>query len=43
MLLNYLINPVANIRWHIKSFERVENKGVGLTAQQVIDAVLDLL
>ena len=40
-LLNYLINPVAAIFWHIKSCERVENTGVGFTAQKVIDDVLD--
>ena len=40
-LLNSLINPVSDLRWHINSCERVENKGVGFTAQQVIDAVLD--
>ena len=40
-LLNSLINPVANIRQHTKSCERVENKGVELTAQQVMDAVIE--
>ena len=40
-LINYLINPVAYLLRNIKSCEIVENKGVGFTAQQVIDAVLD--
>ena len=41
MLFNYLINTVANIRWHIKISRRVGNKGVRFTAQQVMDTVLD--
>ena len=40
-IINYLINPVADIRWHIKSCERVENKRVGFTSQQVMDAVIE--
>ena len=41
MILNYLINNVANIRWHINIFKIVENKGAGFTLQQVMDAVLN--
>ena len=41
IILNYLINYVANVCWYIKSCKRVENKGFGFTAQQVMDAVLD--
>ena len=33
MLLSSLINPVANLHRNIKSCDRVENKGVGFTAQ----------
>ena len=40
-LLNSLINPVANLHWHIKICKRVENKWVVFIAQQVMDAVLD--
>ena len=42
-LLNPLINPVADLNRHIKIYERVENKGVGLTGQQVMDDVLEYL
>ena len=40
-ILNYLINPVANLRRHIKICERVDNKGVGFTSQKFMDAVLE--
>ena len=40
-LLNYLVNPVSNLCQNIKSFERMENKGVGFTAQHIMDAVLE--
>ena len=40
-LIDTLINPVANVRWHINIRERVENKGVVFIAQQVMDAVID--
>ena len=41
MLLNSLINNVADLCINIKSCEIFENKGVGFTAQQVMDAILD--
>ena len=40
-LLNYLINPVADLLRNIKSYEIMENKGVGFTTQQVMDVVLE--
>ena len=40
-LLNSLIDPLSNLRWHIKICERVENKGVGFISQQVMDAILE--
>ena len=40
-LLNSLINPVSNLSWNIKICERVENKGVVFTPQQVMDYVLE--
>ena len=40
-LINDLINPIADLRWNIKSCERVENKGVVFTAQQVMAAVIN--
>ena len=38
---NFLINHTANLRWHIILSKIVENKGVGFTLQQVMDAVID--
>ena len=38
---NSLMNHVANIRRHIKSWEIVENKEVGFTEQQVMNSVHD--
>ena len=40
-LLNYLINPYSNLRQNIKICERVDNKGVGLTSQDVMNSVLE--
>ena len=40
-LLNYIINHMDDIRRHINIFKRVENKGFGFIAQQVMDAVLE--
>ena len=40
-LLNLLINPVSDLRWHIKIYERVKNKYIGFILQQVVDGVLE--
>ena len=40
-LLNSLINPVSDLRRHIKIYERVDNKGFGFTSQEVMNSVLE--
>ena len=40
-ILISLINPVDDLFRNIKICERVENKGIGFTSQQVMDAVLE--
>ena len=40
-LIIYIINPVANLLWKIKSCKKVDNQGHGLTPQQNIDAILE--
>ena len=38
--INSIINQVAAIRRHIKSFDEVDNPGHGFTSQKKIDDVL---
>ena len=36
-----IINPIADLRQKIKSYEKVENQGHGFTSQHMIDAVIE--